>query len=79
MQLCKVLWLWMNKENERDAIIARNAIENINAEYMALIEIYICRKPSQLFSVKQAYRERFNGSLDQNIITDLSNPCQKVG
>lgn len=78
-ELCNLLYLWMLDLAERDAIMARDAIESgAAADYRALVEIFTRRKQDQLFFTKQAYLARFKKNLEQDMVTDPSHPYQRL-
>ncbi|KAM3275724.1 hypothetical protein ACQJBY_044221 [Aegilops geniculata] len=79
LQLCNLLYLWMLDLAERDAIMARDAIESgAAADYRALVEVFTRRKQDQLFFTKQAYLTRFKKNLEQDMVTDPSHPYQRL-
>ncbi|XBH92495.1 hypothetical protein VPH35_083609 [Triticum aestivum] len=78
-ELCNLLYLWMLDLAERDAIMARDAIESgAAADYRALVEVFTRRKQDQLFFTKQAYLSRFKKNLEQDMDTDPSHPYQRL-
>uniref|UniRef100_A0A0D9XEE5 Annexin n=1 Tax=Leersia perrieri TaxID=77586 RepID=A0A0D9XEE5_9ORYZ len=78
-ELCKLLYLWMLDPAERDAIMARDAVESRGAtDYRVLVEIFTRRKQNQLFFTKQAYLARFKRNLEQDMVTEPSHPYQKA-
>jgi annexin A7/11 len=79
VQLCNLLYLWMLDPAERDAIMARDAIESAMTDYWVLIEIFTRRKQEQLFFTKQAYLARFKKNLEHDLVTEPSHPYQRVG
>lgn len=75
----QALSLWMLDPYERDAVIAREALESGETNYKALIEIFVGRKSSQIFLMKQTYQARYKKQLDQDIINiDPPHSYQKV-
>ncbi|KAL6655468.1 hypothetical protein ACP70R_006294 [Stipagrostis hirtigluma subsp. patula] len=78
--LCKLLYLWVLEPAERDAIMAREAVEGgmTMAGYRALVEVFTRRKQDQLFFTKQAYLARFRRSLEQDMVTEPSHPYQRL-
>lgn len=72
---CNLLYLWMLDPAERDAIMARDAIES---DYQVLVEIFTRRKQEQLFFTKQAYLARFKKNLEQDMVTEPSHPYQRL-
>ncbi|OVA12291.1 Annexin [Macleaya cordata] len=69
----------MLEQYERDAVIARQAFENGDTNYKALIEIYSGRKSSHLLLIKQAYQTKFKRQLDQDIInSEPPHPYQRI-
>ncbi|KAI3991308.1 hypothetical protein MKX01_034627 [Papaver californicum] len=78
-QKYSLLSLWMLEPYERDAVIARNAFEDSDINYKALIEIYTGRKSSQILLVNQAYQHKYKRQLDQDIISfEMSHPYQRI-
>jgi len=79
-QLRKLLYLWALEPAERDAVVAREAVEGgaTVAGYRALVEVFTRRKQDQLFFTKQAYLARFRRNLDQDMVTEPSHPYQRV-
>ena len=80
LQLCKLLYLWALEPAERDAVVAREAVEGgvTVAGYRALVEVFTRRKQDQLFFTKQAYTARFRRNLDQDMVTEPSHPYQRA-
>ncbi|CAD6218993.1 unnamed protein product [Miscanthus lutarioriparius] len=79
-ELCKLLYLWALEPAERDAVVAREAVEGgvTVAGYRALVEVFTRRKQDQLFFTKQAYTARFRRNLDQDMVTEPSHPYQRL-
>nr|CAB3457221.1 unnamed protein product [Digitaria exilis] len=79
-ELCKLLYLWALEPAERDAVVAREAVEGGTtvAGYRALVEVFTRRKQDQLFFTKQAYMARFRRNLDQDMVTEPSHPYQRL-
>lgn len=78
-ELCNLLYLWMLDLAERDAVMARDAIESsAAADYRALVEIFTRRKQDQLFFTKQAYLARFKKNLEQDMVTEPSHPYLRL-
>ncbi|WVZ65162.1 hypothetical protein U9M48_014571 [Paspalum notatum var. saurae] len=69
-ELCKLLYLWALEPAERDAVVAREAVEGgvTVPGYRALVEVVTRRKHNQLFFTKQAYLARFRRNLDQDML-----------
>lgn len=62
-----------------DAVVVRKALEERDTDYMALVEIFVGRKSSQILVMKQDYGARFRRQMDQDIINiDPPHPYQKV-
>lgn len=75
----RALSLWMLDSHERDAVFAREALEPGDTNFKALIEIFVGRKSSQIFLIRQSYRARYKKQLDQDIINiDPPHSYQKV-
>ncbi|CAM0951646.1 unnamed protein product [Alopecurus aequalis] len=77
-ELCDLLYLWMLDPAERDAIMARDAIQSPVTDYRVLVEIFTRRKQEQLFFTKQAYLDRFKKNLEQDMVTEPSHPYQRL-
>ncbi|CAO2827021.1 unnamed protein product [Amaranthus hypochondriacus] len=76
---CEALFLWMSEPWERDACLAKDAIEGNEIDYNALVEIFVAKKSSHVVMVKQAYQTRYKRQLDQDIIClEPPHPCQKI-
>ncbi|KAG6596987.1 Annexin D8, partial [Cucurbita argyrosperma subsp. sororia] len=77
--VAQALSLWMLDPHERDAVFAREALEQGDTNYKALIEIFVGRKSSQIFLIKQSYRARYQTKLEQDIINiDPPHSYQKI-
>ncbi|KAA0057202.1 hypothetical protein IC582_008678 [Cucumis melo] len=75
----RALSLWMLDSHERDAVFAREALEPGDTNFKALIEIFVGRKSSQIFLIRQSYRARYKKQLDQDIINiDPPHSYQKI-
>ncbi|XP_059646490.1 uncharacterized protein LOC132293161 [Cornus florida] len=71
--------MWMLDPIERDAVVARDALEQSDINYKALVEILACRKSSHVLLIKQAYHTRFKRQLDQDIISiEPPHPFQRI-
>lgn len=78
-KVCASLSMWMVDPHERDAIVAREALEEGDTNYKALVEIFVGRKSSHIVLIKQAYYARYRRKLDQDIINlEPPHPYQKV-
>ncbi|EXB31240.1 Annexin D8 [Morus notabilis] len=78
-KLCAALPLWMLDMHECDAVVAREALQQDNTNYKALVEIFVGRKSSHILLMKQEYQARFKRQLDQDIINiEPPNPYQKI-
>ncbi|KAL6521243.1 hypothetical protein OROGR_017812 [Orobanche gracilis] len=65
---------------ERDAAVAVEAIHgNETVDYMALIEIFTCRKSSHVLLILQAYAAKYRSKLELDIATiEPTHPYQKI-
>ncbi|KAK6139750.1 hypothetical protein DH2020_026510 [Rehmannia glutinosa] len=65
---------------ERDAVFAREAIYlNDSVNYMALVEIFTCRKSSHVLLIQQAYHAKYRCQLDFEIASiEPPHPYQKI-
>ena len=62
-----------------DAVVVREALEQGDTNYKALVEIFVWRKSSQILLMKQDYGARFRRQMDQDIINiEPPHPYQKV-
>ncbi|MQL80129.1 hypothetical protein Taro_012545 [Colocasia esculenta] len=77
-EMAGAVCMWMLDPLERDAVVARRALECMDTQYRALVEIYACRKSNQLFYINRAYQARFKRSLDQDIISQPSHSYQRI-
>lgn len=78
-QVNRALSLWMLDSHERDAVFAREALEPGDTNFKALIEIFVGRKSSQIFLIRQSYQARCKKQLDQDIINiDPPHSYQKI-
>ena len=76
---CAASSLWMFDPHERDATVAREAIQQDDTNYKALVEIFVGRKSSHIALIKQAYQSKYKRQLDQDIINiEPPHPYQKV-
>lgn len=73
------LSLWMLGPHERDAVVAREALQQDETNFKALVEVFVCRKSSHVLLITQAYQKMFRRQLDQDILNlDPPHPFQKV-
>ncbi|KAH7571685.1 hypothetical protein JRO89_XS04G0117600 [Xanthoceras sorbifolium] len=74
------LSMWMLGSHERDATVAREALEIGDTNYFkALVEIFVGRKSSHVALIKQAYHKKYGRQLDQDIVSiEPPNPFQKI-
>ncbi|KAH0449844.1 hypothetical protein IEQ34_020536 [Dendrobium chrysotoxum] len=74
------LWLWMMEPPERDAVVAKDAIERGSAnDYKTIVEIYVRRKSSHLFASKQAYFAKCRSHMDKDILSvEPEHPGPKI-
>ncbi|XWS42702.1 hypothetical protein CRYUN_Cryun16bG0036800 [Craigia yunnanensis] len=76
---CAALSLWMLDPHERDATVAREAIQKDDTNFKALVEIFVGRKSSHIALIKQAYQSKYKRKLDQDIINiEPPHPYQKI-
>lgn len=76
---CAALDVWMLGSHERDAAVARQALEESVVNFKALIEILVGRKSSHIALIKQAYQTRYKRHLDQDIANiEPPHPYQKI-
>ncbi|KAJ1375895.1 Annexin [Sesbania bispinosa] len=76
---CSALSLWMLGPHERDAVVAREALQQDETNFKALVEIFVGRKSSHVALITQAYQKMFRRQLDQDIINlDTPHPFQKI-
>ncbi|TXG66366.1 hypothetical protein EZV62_007641 [Acer yangbiense] len=74
------LSMWMlGGSHERDAAVAREALEQGDTNFKALVEIFVGRKSSHIALIKQAYQKNYGRQLDQDIVRiEPSHPFQKI-
>ncbi|KAI4348469.1 hypothetical protein L6164_009192 [Bauhinia variegata] len=73
------LSLWMLDPHERDAVLAREVLEQDEPNFEVLLEIFLGRKSSHILLIKQAYQRRFRRVLDQDIVNlDPPYSFQKI-
>lgn len=73
------LSIFLMDPHERDAVLAREALEQSETNYRALAEIFIGRKSSYVVLLRQAYHTKFRRQLDQDIINmEPAHPFQRV-
>jgi annexin A7/11/annexin A13 len=73
------LSLWMLCPHDRDAFVAREALQQDETNFKALVEIFVGRKSSHVVLISQAYQKMFGKMLDQDIMNlDPPHPFQKV-
>ncbi|GLT95384.1 hypothetical protein SLE2022_130680 [Rubroshorea leprosula] len=70
---------WLLDPHERDATIAKEALEHGDPNYIALVEIFTGRKSSHFSLIKQVYQSKYRRQLDQDIINiEPPHPFQKI-
>lgn len=73
------IMIWKLGSHERDAIVAKEAIQQGGSGLKAIVEIFIGRKSTHISLIKQAYYHRYGTHLDQDVLTlDPPHPFQKV-
>ncbi|KAK9096517.1 hypothetical protein Sjap_022014 [Stephania japonica] len=78
-EICNALSLWLLDQHERDALMAKEAFENSETNYKALVEIYTGRKSSHLLLIKQVYQTKYRMQLEQDILnSELPHSYQKI-
>ncbi|KAK7271097.1 hypothetical protein RJT34_26717 [Clitoria ternatea] len=76
---CSFLSLWMLDTHDRDAVVAREALQQDETNFQALVGIFVGRKSSHVILITQAYHKRFKRLLDQDIANlDPPHPFQKI-
>ncbi|RDX89131.1 Annexin A13, partial [Mucuna pruriens] len=76
---CSALSWWMLDPHDRDAVVAREALQQNETNFKALVEIFVGRKSSHVLLIIQAYQKMFRRQLDQDIINlDPPHPFQKI-
>ncbi|KAF7819260.1 annexin A13-like [Senna tora] len=77
--LSSIMSFWMLSPHDRDATLAREALEQHVPDFKALVEIFVGRKSSHIVLIKQAYHKTFTRNLDQDILNlDPPHPFQKI-
>lgn len=75
------LALWMLDPIERDAVVAREALDQKSeTNYRAVVEMFVGRKSSQVVLIKQVYRAKFGRVVDQDVlcIEPPHDPYKKI-
>ncbi|XP_009765133.1 uncharacterized protein LOC107803993 [Nicotiana tabacum] len=73
------LAMLLKNPHQRDADVAREALEENEVNYRALMEIFTCRKSSHVALIRQAYLTKFRRHLDNDISSiEPPHPCQKI-
>lgn len=73
--------LWTTDPVERDAKLARDALENHRRgikHLQVLVEISCARPPEYLVAVRKAYCSLFDCSLEEDIALAIALPLRKV-
>lgn len=74
----KALLWWILDAAERDAQLAREAIQCWNPNYKVILEISCCRSPEDLVNVRRAYQVMYKKSLEEDIAWDTNGATQKL-
>jgi len=77
-KLEKAIVLWMREPAERDAIIAGTALEGWCTDDRALIEVICTRSSTEIIKIREAYKERYQRCLDDDVICKTNGPFQKL-
>ncbi|KAK3029985.1 hypothetical protein RJ639_038084 [Escallonia herrerae] len=73
------LSMLMLSSHERDAVVAREALEQSAVNFKAVLEIFLGRKSSHVILILQAYQTRFNRKLEQDISSiEPPHPYQMI-
>lgn len=73
--------LWTYDPPERDAKLVNEALRSWKKgirEIQVIVEIACASSPNHLIAVRQAYCSLFDQSLEEDIISSISMPVQKV-
>lgn len=74
--------LWTYDPPERDARLANEALKSKKkksiTQLQVIVEIACASSPHHLVAVRQAYCSLFDSSLEEDIISNVSLPLQKV-
>ncbi|CAA0808935.1 Annexin D3 [Striga hermonthica] len=77
----KAVILWTYDPAERDARLANEALKSKRksiTQLQVIVEIACATSPHHLVSVRQAYCFLFGSSLEEDIISNISLPVQKI-
>lgn len=77
----KAVVLWTYDPPERDAKLVNEALRSWKKgirEIQVVVEIACASSPNHLIAVRQAYCSLFDQSLEEDIISSISMPVQKV-
>lgn len=72
---------WTYDPPERDARLANEALKSRKksiTQLQVIVEIACATSPHHLVAVRQAYCSLFDSSLEEDIISNVSLPLQKV-
>lgn len=76
--LQKALLWWIVDPAERDAQLAREALQCWTPNYKVIVEISCCQSPEELVNVRRAYQVMYKKSLEEDIAWDTNGATQKV-
>ncbi|KAL7225813.1 hypothetical protein ACSBR1_021052 [Camellia fascicularis] len=79
--VCEALYMWMLDPIEREAVMAREALDQQRSEvnYKVLVEMFVGRKSSLVVLIKQAYQAKFRRQMDQDIVNiEPPHPYKKI-
>ncbi|XP_057807818.1 annexin D3 [Salvia miltiorrhiza] len=77
----KAMILWTYDPPERDARLANEALKSRRknlTQLQVIVEIACATSPHHLVAVRQAYASLFDTSLEEDIISNVSLPLQKI-
>ncbi|XP_077213214.1 annexin D2-like [Tasmannia lanceolata] len=74
----RVAYLHMREPHERDAEMLRGALFGSSVDPDILTTIVCTRLPSDLRSVKQAYRARYNSNIEQDLATKTKGNLKEI-
>ncbi|XAR73349.1 hypothetical protein NMG60_11007293 [Bertholletia excelsa] len=76
--LANVIYLRISEPADRDAEILRDAMFGWRVNLNILIEVVITRSSSELLSIKEAYRFRYNSEIEQDIAHKTSGSYKEL-
>ncbi|XP_058185090.1 annexin Gh1-like [Rhododendron vialii] len=77
-ELANAVYLRMSEPQERDAEIIREALFGRRVNVNTLVEVVSTRSSTELHSIKQAYRFRYNSEIEQDMAHTISATFKEI-